>query len=655
MDGYVIIGTELDTKQLEQDLKNAKKELSQFQKEEERLLKEKGKVELQLSAYDEEKAKIKANTDEMMKKAETEAQVTNLLNMESIELDELTQKYSKQFTSLDGINDKLKNNQLQQGLINGKIDEANSKLMRAKGYENVKNQLGKISDKTSDVVRKIGRWGLAIFSVRSAYMFIRQLSGTLAQYDTQYGVNLEYIRYLLAQAIAPVLQFLVSLAYKLLSYINAIAHAWFGVNLFSNASVKNFSKMAGSAKSIEKSLQNAGFDEMNVLTNTSNAGGGAGGGTGGVTPSLGIEQMEKPKWLDEITAGLAGLLGIITAIKLGVKGIKALGIGLMISGIVYAISSLLKYLKDGTWKNFGKIIQGIGVVLIGLGAIIGSVPVAVAGAIVLIVGTITKYWQQIKTFLQKGIDWLTSKTDWVRENFGIVGEFIYNRIVSTLQAILNWFDNAFTRIKGVFDGFITFFKGVFSGNWQQAWEGIKQIFSSVWDFIKNSFSIFGNWVYSILIQPLINMFTGLWHGLVIGATWAWEGIKTVFSTVVDFFRTIFTNAWTAVKNVFSVGGKIFDGIKEGIVTAFKAIVNAIIDGINRVVSIPFNGINNVLNGLRNVNILGLKPFEWVYTISVPQIPRLAVGGIVNMPRQRNISRRSNDRRTRSGRCNSINR
>lgn len=651
MDGYVIIGTELDTKQLEQDLKNAKKELSQFQKEEERLLKEKGKVELQLSAYDEEKAKIKANTDEMMKKAETETQVTNLLNMESIELDELTQKYSKQFTSLDGINNKLKDNQLQQGLINGKIDEANSKLMKAKGYENVKNQLGKISDKTSDVVRKIGRWGLAIFSVRSAYMFIRQLSGTLAQYDTQYGANLEYIRYLLAQAIAPVLQFLVSLAYKLLSYINAIAQAWFGVNLFSNASVKNFNKMAGSAKSIEKSLQNAGFDEMDVLTDTSSAG----GGVGGATPSLGIEKVETPKWIDEITALLAGLVGIITAIRLGVKGIKALGIGLMISGIVYAISSLLKYLKDGTWKNFGKIIQGIGVVLIGLGAIIRSIPVAVAGAIVLIVGTITKYWQQIKKFLQDGIDWLFAQVDWVKDNFGIVGEFIYKAIINTLQAILNMFDNLFTSVKKIFDGFITFFKGVFTRNWEQAWEGIKQIFSSVWDFIKNSFSIFGNWVYSILIQPLINMFTGLWHGLVIGATWAWEGIKTVFSTVVDFFRTIFTNAWTAVKNVFSVGGKIFDGIKEGIVTAFKAIVNAIIDGINRVVSIPFNGINNVLNGLRNVNIFGLKPFEWVHTISVPRIPRLAVGGIVNMPRQRNISRRSNDRRTRSGRRNSINR
>ena len=538
MDGYVIIGTELDTKQLEQDLKNAKKELSQFQKEEERLLKEKGKVELQLSAYDEEKAKIKANTDEMMKKAETETQVTNLLNMESIELDELTQKYSKQFTSLDGINDKLKDNQLQQGLINGKIDEANTKLTQAKGYENVKNQMGKISDKTSDVIKKVGRWALAIFSVRSAYMFIRQLSGTLAQYDTQYGANLEYIRYLLAQAIAPVLQFLVSLAYKLLSYINAIAQAWFGVNLFSNASVKNFNKMAGSAKSIEKSLQNAGFDEMNVLTDTSSAGGGA----GGALPSLGIEEMEKPKWLDEVTAGLAGLAGIITAIRLGVTGIKALGIGLMISGIVYAISSLLQYLKDDSWENFGKIIQGIGVAIIGLGAIIASVPVAVAGAIVLIVGTITKYWEQIKGFLQSGIDWLISKVDWVRDNFGLVGETIYTIFTSLLQGILNIFDSIFTTIKGVFDGLIDFIAGVFTGDWTRAWEGIKNIFGSIWNGIKGIISS------------------------------VWEFLKSVFNSIVNLVKGVVNTIWSIIK---------------GIVNLIIGGINLLIRGLNKInIKIP---------------------------------------------------------------------
>ena len=58
------------------------------------------------------------------------------------------------------------------------------------------------------------------------------------------------------------------------------------------------------------------------------------------------------------------------------------------------------------------------------------------------------------------------------------------------------------------------------------------------------------------------------------------------------------------------------------------MVNAIIDGINKVVSIPFNGINSALRAIRDVNILGLRPFSWLGEIGVPQIPRLAQGGYV---------------------------
>lgn len=123
----------------------------------------------------------------------------------------------------------------------------------------------------------------------------------------------------------------------------------------------------------------------------------------------------------------------------------------------------------------------------------------------------------------------------------------------------------------------------------------------------------------------------MWDGFKNGAIAAWDGVKSVFSTVANFFKTVFTNAWTAVKNVFSTGGRIFDGIKDGIVTAFKAIVNAIIGGINKVIAIPFNTINSVLNGIRNINILGVTPFTWVGTINVPQIPKLAKGGIIAQP------------------------
>lgn len=145
---------------------------------------------------------------------------------------------------------------------------------------------------------------------------------------------------------------------------------------------------------------------------------------------------------------------------------------------------------------------------------------------------------------------------------------------------------------------------------EDIWNGIKDFFGGIATAVGNTFK-------------------GIWDGIKTGAQNAWNGIKSVFSTVASFFQTIFTNAWTAVKNVFSTGGKIFDGIKDGIVNGFKTIVNAIIRGINKVVSVPFNAINGVLNGIRSVQILDIKPFDWIHTINVPQIPLLAKGGVVD--------------------------
>lgn len=123
-------------------------------------------------------------------------------------------------------------------------------------------------------------------------------------------------------------------------------------------------------------------------------------------------------------------------------------------------------------------------------------------------------------------------------------------------------------------------------------------------------------------------FGNIWQGFMMGAEQAWNTITSLFGGLASFFGSIFTAAWTNVKNVFSTGGQIFMGIVDGILSAFKAIVNTIIRGINTVVAIPFNGINGFLSFLRGINILGVTPFGWVQNISVPQIPYLATGGIV---------------------------
>lgn len=164
-------------------------------------------------------------------------------------------------------------------------------------------------------------------------------------------------------------------------------------------------------------------------------------------------------------------------------------------------------------------------------------------------------------------------------------------------------------------------------NINTAFQNIGQWFKDRKNDITNTFSNIGQWFsdkFNNAVQGIKNAFSSVktfFSGV-------WQGICGVFGNVANWFRDKFSQAWQAVKNVFSTGGRIFDGIKEGILSGLKSIVNAIIYGINKVIRIPFTGLNTVLRNIRNAEIMGLRPFSWIGTISVPQIPRLAKGGVL---------------------------
>ena len=137
------------------------------------------------------------------------------------------------------------------------------------------------------------------------------------------------------------------------------------------------------------------------------------------------------------------------------------------------------------------------------------------------------------------------------------------------------------------------------------------------------------WFTDNIITPVKNTFTGLWDNLKNGAKGAWAGIKNAFKHVSSWFKNTFTKAWQAVKDVFTTGGKIFDGIKEGIADAFKTIVNGLISGINKVISIPFKKINSMLKSIKNVKIGPAKPFKnLISEFDIPEIPKLEAGGVL---------------------------
>lgn len=162
------------------------------------------------------------------------------------------------------------------------------------------------------------------------------------------------------------------------------------------------------------------------------------------------------------------------------------------------------------------------------------------------------------------------------------------------------------------------------------WDDIKGAGKKAWEGIQNAWNNAASWFNQKIVQPIKNFFSGMWDGLKSGASKAWEGIKSVFSVVTDWFKNVFTKAWQGVKNVFSTGGKIFSGIKDGIVSVFKTVVNGIITGINTVITLPFKGLNTVLDKIEGIKIAGIKPFDWLnWRIPIPQIPKLARGGIVD--------------------------
>lgn len=603
VNGYLKIKTKIDNKEIDKGIVELENKIKKLQEENatkskkesslqeevneyERLCNEADKYRNKIKELEQYKNNFKSQFNGYIPDSQMGiySEINARLSVTKQKYAEITTEIDKQAPKIEKVYENLNKIKLKQDENNEKISQFKSKIESIKA-DNLHNSLNTVGRNISSQISKIGKMAMAVIGIRTAWNAVRSAVSMVTQYNEQVASDFEYMRFCIANLLAPAVQSLIRLLYTLLSYVNAITTAWFGINLFGNSSVKAFQKMqksasgtAKSAKEIQKSLQ--GFDEMNVLSDTTSNDSGSTGGVGGASaPSLDLSgiQAEIPEWLkwiidnkDLILSTMAGIASGLLAWKLGFSGLKSLGIGLIIGGIVYDIQAIAEYLKDPSWTNFGKIIQGIGTAIVGLGILIGNVPLVIAGAITLIIGTIVKHWEQIKSFFQGGIDWLTSQSDWVHQMFGDTIGNIYDTCVDGLQQLLNFFDSIFTMIKGIFDGFIMFIQGVFTGDWEKAWEGIKKIFSSIW-----------------------------------------EGIKGVFFSVWDSITSVVATVGSTVGNIIS--------------NAFKAVVNAVLRTIENILNSPIRAINRLIGVINNVPGINLG------TLDTFNLPRLAKGGIISQP------------------------
>lgn len=394
MDGYLKIKTKLDNSQIDSDVKKLQEKIEKLENQNNDYGKQISGLENQKQKYDELINKAKEYENEIQKLVVPTNQPN--INADKIReyqtaLTETNAEIEKQSSKYNSIESKISRLKIKQNENIEKIKEASAELDKIE-VDKVKNKIDSVGNSITKQISTIGKMAMAVIGVRTAWAGVQKAINLAKQYSPQVSADFEYMGYALSQIVIPFIQKLVNLLYTVLSYVNAITSAWFGINLFANSSVASFKKMKESASDIADSTEKAqkamqGFDEMNIQDNSEASNSNGNSGTNIVMPSydLSTMDMEVPSWLqwivdnkDIVIAALAGIAGGIIAIKSGLDLIKALGIGALIAGIVYIIESLVAYLNDPSWSNFGSIIQGIGVAILGIGAIIGSVPAVVA-------------------------------------------------------------------------------------------------------------------------------------------------------------------------------------------------------------------------------------------------------------------------------------
>lgn len=560
-------------------------------------------------------------------------------------------------------------------------------------------------------IKSIKRFAMGLLSVRTAVSMVSKAMQSYLSYDTQLSNSIQNCWNVLGSLLAPILEFVISLFSKAVSYVNAFVEALTGINLVARANKKALDSQAKSTKKLSDTQSS--LDEFHTVSTDT--------GSGNDNKPITVEPVDMDKldflfdWIDKAKKLLATLFdpikeawdnkgkAFIDSLKNAFEGIKSLGIAVFSSIFevwtngtgqkivenilemwtnVFNIVGALSQALANAWNNAGNgtaIIQAIADIFIGIQDIVNSIANSLLNwvmsdnfqsALNVVLGILADlfgYAQEImawvvtmyETYLAPVVDKVLDCISRIIIAIGSVWEYLKPIIDTIIDVIMNVLEPVIDGLCGIIGGIIDalsgvmdFITGVFTGDWSKAWEGLKTflggiidavaslftglfntigaIFKGAWDIIVSIWSVVSTWFNNAVIKPLANLFNGIWNTMKNGAQNAWNGIKNIFSSVATFFKNIFGNAWNGVKNIFSSGGRIFSGIKDGIFNAFRSVVNTLIAGINKVVSIPFNAINGALKTVRDISFLGIEPFKGlIKLVNVPQIPSLETGGVLD--------------------------
>lgn len=271
----------------------------------------------------------------------------------------------------------------------------------------------------------------------------------------------------------------------------------------------------------------------------------------------------------------------------------------------FATTTLPKIISG--FSTFFTTLSGGGGVFAALTAAINPVTLAIAGiaaAVGVVVGAfatlwttseefrtnITAIWSQLVATFQTFTQGIVDRLNELGFNFENIGQVIQAAWQALCDFLAPVFEGAFQAVATIFDtvtsailGVLDFFIGVFTGDWEQALNGIKEFWGSIWDGICGIF------------ETIIDTLMGIGEVIL-----SWFG--TTWEDALNNAKDFFTNIWNNIVDFFSglpgrmadIGYNIVAGIWNGISGAAGWLWNQISGFCSRIVNNikSFFGINS---------------------------------------------------------------
>ena len=515
-DGEIVIDATISDKKLHSDLNKVKSNIASLQKEFNKLGSQKTPMEEQLRTIGAELDNAKAILAEMRSAPKGTYEKTDVSEQaERVRL--LQSEFNKTASDVEKLNGRLTN-------TSEKISEAKTQAADLTQQIEGRNKGAGIRAATEAASKSMDNFGKRISSVvRSALVFtaITQALAKVREWVKSVVMTNSEARESIAQlkgALLTLAQPLVSVvvpAFTMLvrvitAVINQISHL---VSLISGKSVKASANAAKSLNKETKALKGTGsaakkaasdlaaFDEINQLSgDTADSAGGGGVSADDITPDF--------SYMDDISDRLKKIADAVLLIAAGLALWKvasglpgALGsILTKLSGILIAVGGLI-LLWDGlsdawnngvNWKNLLESLAGVVALAGGLAIAFGKVGAGI-GLVVSGAALIITAFKDIVTNganLQNTLMLISGIVATGLGFFFLTGSVIplvIAGIASVVTAALaltgNLTEFARNLKDNILGGIIQFIKGVFTGKWKSAWEGVKKVFSGIWNSI----------------------------------------------------------------------------------------------------------------------------------------------------------------------------